>query len=355
MFNLNSEPFQKFLAETQPMPGELYYASRLALESKQILTSAEAMLRGAALETDPPRIESTPAHAPTTVVDARADIMQAHQQVQRSYEGLKERMYTLLQAQVAAEEWNAASTTAKSIHAVDPAYRDVSMYATSVKMMEIESVLGPLIKIPAGEFLYGDDKKKETTNEFYIGKTPVTGAQFMKFVKASGYKWKSPLMFGSNPSKTPDYPMVNVNMKDVAAFCQWASNRLNIAVRLPTEQEWEKAARGTDGRKYPWGNEEPDHTRCNFDLAGYHVVAVGNYSPRGDSPYGCVDMSGNVWEWTNSLDGGAKSVVRGGAGNNNALGVQATYRYARGADERFPNCGFRVAANLQKGDQGSCP
>jgi formylglycine-generating enzyme required for sulfatase activity len=95
--------------------------------------------------------------------------------------------------------------------------------------------------------------------------------------------------------------VVHVSWDDAMGFCQWASQANGRHVSLPSEAAWEKAARGTDGRIWPWGNQPPDEARCNFDLNVGDTTPVGRYCPQGDSPYGYADMSGNVWQWTNSI------------------------------------------------------
>ena len=175
------------------------------------------------------------------------------------------------------------------------------------------------IKIPAGEFTmgsndYGDEKPphKVYLDEYLIGKTPVTNAQFKKFIDAGGYKKKEywsnkgwdwisgekrsqPDYWDNKKWNTPPQPVVGVSWYEAEAFSKWAN------CRLPSEAEWEKAARGTDGRKYPWGNEKPNKNLANFSQNIGKTTSVGKYSPAGDSPYGCVDMAGNVWEWVSSL------------------------------------------------------
>lgn len=171
-----------------------------------------------------------------------------------------------------------------------------------------------LILIPAGEFLMGSDAKKDKDAydaeqphhhlhlpDYYIAKTPVTNAQYLAFVQAAGHaksrRWKR----GKPPPKNrEDHPVVDVTWHDAVAYCKWLAETTARPYRLPSEAEWEKAARGTDGRIYPWGNEW-DKDLCNSAEGGPgDTTPVGAYSD-GASPYGCVDMVGNVWEWTLSV------------------------------------------------------
>jgi len=168
----------------------------------------------------------------------------------------------------------------------------------------------PMVWVPPGLFLMGSDKGKDrqafdgelpqhqvTLPGYWIGRYPVTVAQFRTFVEASGHKPQDP----DSLEGPDDHPVVWVTWHDALAFCRWLGERVGIPVMLPSEAEWEKAARGTDGRIYPWGDEPPDAGRCNFGNNVKGTTPVGRYSPQGDSPYGCADMAGNVWEWTRSL------------------------------------------------------
>ncbi|MAT99172.1 MAG: DNA-binding protein [Anaerolineaceae bacterium] len=150
-----------------------------------------------------------------------------------------------------------------------------------------------MLLIPAGEFLYGEEKELKFLPDFWMAKTPVTNAHYAKFVQSTGYKPPDHWENGEYPAELANHPVVYVSWHDATAYSKWAG------LQLPAEQQWEKAARGQDGREYPWGNEWKPY--CNTDEARIDgTTPVGYYSPFGDSPYGCVDMSGNVWEWTNS-------------------------------------------------------
>jgi len=171
-----------------------------------------------------------------------------------------------------------------------------------------------LVLVPAGEFLMGSDPAKDKdaqgdeqpqhrvyVSEFYIARCPVTNVQYAAFVKATKHKAPGHWENGRVPSSKENGPVVYVTWHDAVAFCEWLSRETDRNFRLPAEAEWEKAARGTDGRIYPWGNEQPTAELCNFTNNVRGTTPVGRYSPRGDSPYGCADMAGNVWEWTQSL------------------------------------------------------
>jgi len=239
-----------------------------------------------------------------------------------------------------------------------------------------------MVVVPAGEFIMGSDSGNDNERprrglylpDFRIGRYPVTNAQFETFVKATGYEteaekhesgsmwqdnqwkavnradWRHPSGPQSSILGRENHPVVQVSWNDAVAYAQWAGKR------LPTEAEWEKAARGSDGRTWPWGNEWVDG-KCNSGEMGIGgTTPVGRYSPAGDSPYGLADMAGNVWQWTadwyerypgsnhQSDDYGRKCrVVRGGAWGVNQGGARCAYRDWVDPADRNYGLGFRVA------------
>jgi formylglycine-generating enzyme required for sulfatase activity len=230
------------------------------------------------------------------------------------------------------------------------------------------------VKVPAGKFLMGSaDKDKSAAGrekpqhtvdlpyEYYIGRFPVTNEQYAAYVKAKGIE--HPV---SGWERKRDHPVVKVSWKDAMAYCQWLDELLKgklpsgLVLRLPTEAEWEKAARGEKGLIYPWGDRF-DKTKCNTSEGGEGgTTPVGAYSPQGDSPYGCADMSGNVWEWTHSLfkpypyqgnDGredeksGGNRVLRGGSFYSDEGLARCAFRYNFPFVFLFDLRGFRVVAS----------
>ncbi|MBN8657314.1 MAG: SUMF1/EgtB/PvdO family nonheme iron enzyme [Anaerolineae bacterium] len=214
-----------------------------------------------------------------------------------------------------------------------------------------------VILIPAGKFIMGDGSEQHSVDipyDYWMAKFPVTNIQYNQFKKIDFDKGKE------------DHPVVNVSWHDAMGCCQWLNRSLkkefpsDFVLRLSTEAEWEKAARGTDGFKYPWGKTF-NKNKCNTSEGGKGgTTSVGLYSPQGDSPYGCADMSGNVWEWTHSLqkpytykvtDGrederasGAR-ILRGGSFDH--LSGNACCAYRRGIIPDFRNwsSGFRVVVS----------
>ena len=166
-----------------------------------------------------------------------------------------------------------------------------------------------MVLIPAGEFFMGsvrglgqiariDEYPQHSLHlpDFYLAKTPVTRAQYAAFVEATGYRPPTRREGDRVSPDRPDHPVVYVSWDDAVAYCRWLSERTGLVYRLPTEAEWEKAARGTDGRIYPWGNRW-DARRCNTPESGRNDTTPVAVCPDGASPYGLLDMVGNVWEW----------------------------------------------------------
>ncbi len=224
-----------------------------------------------------------------------------------------------------------------------------------------------LVLIPPGEFTMGSDTGREDEKPLHevdldarylhVGKYPITNAQYKRFVDATRHQAPRHWSGGSIPEGKEDHPVVWVSWDDARAYCRWLANETGQAVRLPTEAEWEKAARGTDGREYPWGDKF-DKRKCNSQESGIEdTTPVGKYSRQGDSPYGVADMAGNVWEWTSSLyqdypydaDDGREDpeaegsrVARGGAFYNPHGGVRCTFRLGAKPYGRNVDLGFRI-------------
>ncbi len=274
--------------------------------------------------------------------------------------------------------------------------------------------------VPAGPFVMGSDEKQDPyawedempqheqplPYDYFISRYPVTNAQYAAFVQDGGYanpdywteagwQWREsnhvtgPGTYGG-AFDLPNHPVVGVSWYEAVAFCRWLTEKLRVTgyelrvkgedgsaevwdfgsgryeVRLPTEAEWEKAARGTDGQLYPWSHTLPSGadqevaTRCNMTDTGLGTTSAVGLFPAGASPYGCLDMSGNVWEWCltkwvdnykgyeermeslQELEGDALRVWRGGGFGNHQWLVRCAVRLGDLPLNRIRNYGFRV-------------
>jgi len=241
--------------------------------------------------------------------------------------------------------------------------------------------------VPGGEFLLGRDgedipeKENEkpahpvTVAPFFIDLTEVTNEQYQKFVDAKGYK-PPPVWQGNHfPVDANKVPVTDVTWEDVKAYAEWVGD----GKRLPTEEEWEFAARGTDGRMYPWGPEwAPNLSNSKSDEnEKQRLIEVGQF-PKGASPFGLLDMAGNAWEWTASdykvYPGGAPynppngfknlKVIRGGNFDSMPKIVAATVRrpwpatrddWAPGEKPLYSGTGFRLAKDAPKQQEAPKP
>jgi formylglycine-generating enzyme required for sulfatase activity len=239
-----------------------------------------------------------------------------------------------------------------------------------------------MVYIPPGKFTMGsnDDVNEKpphtvSLDGYWMGKTEVTVKQFGifvdderyiteaekrgkaiiraggKFEEKEGITWKNPGF-----KQDDNHPVVCVSWDDARAYCKWLSYKKGLSFKLPTEAHWEKAARGTDSRKYPWGNNEPDETLTNFDNKIGKTSKVGSY-PDGASPYGLLDMAGNVWEWCydwygiyyaesqenpTGPDSGSKRVQRSGSWNYDAGYLRCAFRGKGTPSLCFNYVGFRL-------------
>lgn len=213
----------------------------------------------------------------------------------------------------------------------------------------IETPTGKMLLVSAGEFIFGSESRKTSLADFYIDQTEVTNFAYRKFCDQTGHPYPAKPPWDDNYFEKPLYPVVNVSWSDAVAFAQWAGKR------LPTELEWEKAARGTDGRIWPWGSVfDPLRANLAGDQDGFlYTAPVGSF-PSGRSPYGALDMAGNVWEWVadaydpatgRSMDLGTQKVLKGGAFLP-GIGADLSRTFVsgkRGQSEQPSGVGFRCA------------
>jgi formylglycine-generating enzyme required for sulfatase activity len=235
-----------------------------------------------------------------------------------------------------------------------------------------------MVLIPAGGFLMGSDAYKDRNardNEipqhllylpdYYLAKTAVTNGQYRTFVSVAGHAPPEHWEGRSPPGGKENHPVVNVSWHDATAFCGWLSKVTGKPYRLPSEAEWEKGARGSDGRLFPWGDVW-DGKRCNSGEDDHADTTPVGACPQGASPYGLLDMSGNVWEWTLSLWGSAWKepsfkypydptdgredleagesiirILRGGSWLVPSVDARTAYRNGFLPDHRFNTIGFR--------------
>lgn len=254
--------------------------------------------------------------------------------------------------------------------------------------------LSDMIEVPAGSFVMGSNPKGDEDEQpaheviltgFMIRKYPVTNLEYREFMESGGYQtqqfwtyegWRyklstdisAPEYWDDSLWNNPNYPVVGISWYEATAYCAWLTEKLHAQgnlsqdeiIRLPTEAEWEKAAKGVGKRRWPWGGEF-DSSRTNTAESGIgRTTPVGVY-PAGASPYGIEEMAGNTWEWCRSLyrvypyqsddgrensSGDGQRVLRGGSWGDDQDYARTTYRGKALPDARFLTIGFRYVQTV---------
>lgn len=267
------------------------------------------------------------------------------------------------------------------------------------------SIPNSFVRVPAGAFIYGPEetyerleqcpppKPRQTLelDEFWIAATPVTYQQWKTFLDETGFVWRGNWwanrgdwrrrykIVNTYPPEMANYPIVDVSQADAFTYCEWFSKKIGQRCTLPTEEQWEKAARGTAGRTYPWGEQHPrpelqwqkkfpvgpetylyslivrprrELARCGWYWRNGVPLPIGAI-PENISPYGCLDMAGNIWEWTTSLYNPnlpSFHVVKGGSWGYTVHHTKTFVRSAcsvttPSAEYRAQGTGFRLVIN----------
>lgn len=223
------------------------------------------------------------------------------------------------------------------------------------------------LPVPGGEVTLGGEGtelplRRVNVKPFLVAETETTNEQYRVYLKETNRAAPSLWKNGEFPSGAALEPVAGITWQEAADYCQWLSGKLGATVRLPTEAEWELAARGAKNLKYPWGDEWDERAAASTETGG-RVRAVKSY-PAGRSPFGAYDMAGNVWEWVEDeavdadgrpkTEGGAKlRIIRGGAASEPRSFVSATSRYEVREDKGSARLGFRYV--VVRGDGAAKP
>ncbi|MCQ3980371.1 MAG: hypothetical protein DPW09_43720 [Anaerolineae bacterium] len=253
--------------------------------------------------------------------------------------------------------------------------------------------LGEMVTIPAGKFLMGEDDSRHNEEkpqhelflpDYQIGKYPLTNAEYKRFIEAGGYKnnrwwteagWKEvgqqqdePGYWQGDRFNKPNQPVGRVSWYECVAYCRWLNTETGQLYRLPTEAEWEKAARGVDGWRYPWGNQfEAGRLNCREGEQVVQVTTPVGIYPMGVSPFGVFDCVGNVWEWcatkadyefkpypydtvedegsADYVNGTYRRALRGDSWDYYVDNLRCTFRACSDSNIRYVNFGFRLVVS----------
>lgn len=233
-------------------------------------------------------------------------------------------------------------------------------------MPDHDGLIGQLLGIPAGEFVRGSTSTPDESpvrriflDTYAICETPVTNDQYLRFTDETGHR--RPPLLDDDRFSGRDHPVVGVSWHDAGTYCAWLSERSGLSVSLPTEAQWERAARGDEGATYPWGDAPPRPELLNAGGSVGATTPVGSLGIR--SPHGLLDCLGNVWEWcTDSYEAGyyaqapAKNppgpragvcrVTRGGSWRSDLFRATCAHRCFMHPSVRSDRHGFRVAVLL---------
>jgi formylglycine-generating enzyme required for sulfatase activity len=215
---------------------------------------------------------------------------------------------------------------------------------TAVLLESSVPALAAAVELPAGSYRLGEpgEERAVELDRMLIGRWPVVNAHARVFFEATGRRPCAGLTARLEAPALAEHPVTDLSLDDAAAFCRWATAELGRRVRLPSGDEWEAAARGGDGRTWPWG-EVFDPNLCACAESGWGWTVPVTAHPEGASPCGAEQLAGNVWEWVTDRTPDGWGTVRGGSWLDHAWGLRASRRLAADPLRGTPTTGLRLA------------